>query len=67
MVVADADILITPDIASGNMLSKSMIYTGNAVMAGCIVGAKVPVVLTSRGASAQEKYLSLVIAAASCN
>jgi len=67
VVVADADILITPDIASGNMLSKSMIYTGNAVMAGCIVGAKVPVVLTSRGASAQEKYLSLVIAAASCN
>jgi len=65
-VIADADILITPDIASGNMLSKSMIYTGNAVMAGCIVGAKVPIVLTSRGASAQEKYLSLVIAAASC-
>lgn len=65
-VIADADILITPDIASGNLLSKSMIYTGNAVMAGCIIGAKVPIVLTSRGASAEEKYLSLVLAAASC-
>lgn len=65
-VIADADILIPPDIVSGNILSKTMVYTGDAVMAGCVVGARAPIVLTSRGASAQEKYLSLVIAAASC-
>ncbi len=63
-VACDADILITPDISAGNILSKSMIYTGGAKMAGCIVGAKVPIVLTSRGASAEEKYLSLVLSSA---
>lgn len=64
-VACDADILVVPDICSGNILSKSLIYAGGAKMAGCIVGAKVPIVLTSRGASAEEKYLSLVLSSAS--
>lgn len=63
-VAADADILVVPDIASGNLLSKSMIYFGNAKMAGCIVGASVPIVLTSRGASAEEKNRSILLCAA---
>jgi len=66
-VACDADILIAPNIHAGNILSKCMILTGGAKMAGCIVGAKVPIVLTSRGATSEEKYLSLVLSAASCN
>jgi phosphate butyryltransferase len=67
LIVDDVDILLTPTIACGNILSKSMIYLGGSKMAGCIVGAKVPIVLTSRGASAEEKYLSLLLCAAAAN
>jgi phosphate butyryltransferase len=62
-VTGDTDILVVPDITSGNLLSKSLIYSAGAKMAGFIVGAKVPIVLTSRGATTEEKYLSLVISA----
>ncbi|NLY76560.1 MAG: bifunctional enoyl-CoA hydratase/phosphate acetyltransferase [Tissierellia bacterium] len=63
-VVGDVDVLIAPNIATGNVLAKSLIYSGNAKMAGFIVGAKVPVILTSRGSTSEEKYLSIVLAAA---
>lgn len=63
-VVGDADILIVPNIAAGNILGKALVYSAGAKMAGFIVGAKVPIVLTSRGSSAEEKYLSLVLSAA---
>lgn len=63
-VVGDADILIVPNITAGNILGKALVYSAGAKMAGFIVGAKVPVVLTSRGATAEEKYLSLVLSAA---
>lgn len=63
-VVGDADILIVPNITVGNILGKALVYSAGAKMAGFIVGAKVPVVLTSRGATAEEKYLSLVLSAA---
>lgn len=62
-VAGDADILIVPDIVSGNILGKTLIISAKATMAGIIVGAKVPIVLTSRGATSEEKYLSLVISA----
>lgn len=62
-VVADTDILIVPNIQVGNILGKSLVYSGGAKMAGFIVGAKVPIVLTSRGSTAEEKYLSLVLSA----
>ena len=62
-VSGDADILIVPNITTGNILGKSLIYSAGAKMAGLIVGAKVPIVLTSRGASSEEKYLSLVLCA----
>lgn len=62
-VVGDPDILVVPNITTGNILGKSLIYSAGAKMAGIIIGAKVPIVLTSRGASTEEKYLSLVIAA----
>jgi len=61
-IAGDADLFLTPDIASGNVLGKSLIYMGGAKMAGCILGAKVPIILTSRGASAEEKMLSMALA-----
>lgn len=62
-VTGNADILIVPNITAGNILGKSLVYSSGAKMAGFIVGAKVPIVLTSRGSSAEEKYLSLVLSA----
>ncbi len=63
-VCGDADLLVVPNMVSGNLLIKCMLITAKGVMAGCILGAKVPIILTSRGASAREKYLSMVMAAA---
>lgn len=62
-VTGEADILLVPNITAGNIMSKALIEMANATMAGMIVGAKVPIVLTSRGATSQEKYLSLVLSA----
>jgi phosphate butyryltransferase len=62
-VTGDADILIVPNITAGNILGKSLVYSAGAKMAGFIVGAKVPIVLTSRGSTAEEKYLSLALSA----
>ena len=63
-VAGDADIVITPNMAAGNILGKSWSITAGGTMAGMIVGAKVPIVLTSRGATAEEKFYSIVFAAA---
>ncbi len=62
----DPDLLIVPNITAGNILGKALIYTAGAKIAGTIIGARVPIVLTSRGSSAEEKYLSIVISAAAC-
>ncbi len=59
----DFDILIVPDMTSGNLLGKCWIVTAGAVMGGIIVGAKAPIVMTSRGSSAEEKYFSIALAA----
>jgi phosphate butyryltransferase len=63
-VAGDADILIVPNITAGNILGKSLVVAAKAKMAGFIVAAKVPIVLTSRGSSSEEKYLSIVMSAA---
>lgn len=63
-VAGDADVVITPNMAAGNILGKSWSITAGGTMAGMIVGAKVPIVLTSRGATAEEKFYSIVFAAA---
>ncbi|NYB72906.1 bifunctional enoyl-CoA hydratase/phosphate acetyltransferase [Sedimentibacter hydroxybenzoicus DSM 7310] len=64
-VTGEADILIAPNITTGNIMSKALLEFANGTMAGMIVGAKVPIVLTSRGATTEEKYLSLVLSASS--
>ena len=58
------DILLVPNLVSGNILGKCFICNCGALMAGLILGAKMPIVLTSRGASAAEKLNSLALAAA---
>ncbi|MDR2366578.1 MAG: bifunctional enoyl-CoA hydratase/phosphate acetyltransferase [Deltaproteobacteria bacterium] len=63
-VAGDADILLVPNIVTGNCVGKAFIEMAGAKMAGLIVGAKVPIVVTSRASSAEEKYLSLILAAA---
>ncbi|MFV0517976.1 MAG: bifunctional enoyl-CoA hydratase/phosphate acetyltransferase [Aminipila sp.] len=63
-VTGETDILVTPDMTCGNLLAKSLLFNANAKMAGIIVGAKVPIVLVSRGATSEEKYFSIVLAAA---
>ncbi len=68
-VAGEADVLIMPEMAAGNMLGKAWVINGDGtgMMAGLIVGAKAPIVLTSRGSSAAEKFYSIVFAAAATN
>jgi phosphate butyryltransferase len=60
-VTGEVDILLAPSIATGNVLCKGLLYWGGAKMAGCVLGAKVPIVLVSRGATAEEKLLSIML------
>lgn len=61
-VAGDADILIAPHLDAGNVLYKSLVYSANSRVAAMIVGAKVPIVLTSRADSSEVKYLSIKLA-----
>ncbi len=58
----NADILLVPNIESGNILYKSLVYFSNAKVGGIIAGAKAPIVLTSRADSAESKLFSLALA-----
>ena len=58
-----ADILIAPDLNAGNILYKSLIYLAGAECAGVILGAKVPIILTSRADSAVSRVASCALAA----
>ncbi|MDL2218726.1 phosphate butyryltransferase [Ruminococcaceae bacterium OttesenSCG-928-O06] len=62
-VAGDADIVIMPEISAGNIAVKALMDTGGAISAGTALGAKVPLVLASRGSSARDKYLSIVLSA----
>ncbi|MFA7541939.1 MAG: phosphate acyltransferase, partial [Lysobacterales bacterium] len=61
-VAGRADILVVPDLESGNMLAKQLIYMGEAESAGIVIGARVPVILTSRADSADSRMASCAIA-----
>lgn len=63
-VAGDCDIILTPDINSGNILYKSLNFLGGASAAALIMGAKVPIVLTSRSDTDKSKMLSIALAAA---
>ncbi len=66
-IAGDVDVLVAPNIHAGNIMGKMLTCTCKAKMAGFVVGAKCPVVLTSRGSSAEEKFLSIVVSAAASN
>lgn len=61
-VAGHADILVVPDLESGNMLAKQLEYMGDASTAGILLGAKVPIVLTSRADSRETRIASCAIA-----
>lgn len=61
-VAGRADILLCPNIEVGNVLAKSFVYLAQGRLAGVIVGAKAPVVLTSRADTAESKLLSIATA-----
>lgn len=61
-VAGQADILVVPDLESGNMLAKQLEYMGNAATAGIVLGARIPIVLTSRADAADTRIASCAIA-----
>lgn len=66
-VAGVADILVVPDMESGNMLAKQLEYLGGAELAGVVVGARMPVILTSRADSARARLASCAVAAIIAN
>ncbi len=66
-VAGDADILLVPAIAVGNVLGKALYGLAGGEMAGVVLGAKVPITVNSRGATAEEKYYSILICSAMCS
>lgn len=63
-IAGDVDVLLAPNIHAGNIMGKMLVCTAHAKMAGFIEGARCPIIMTSRGSSEEEKYLSIVVAAA---
>lgn len=61
-VAGDADILVVPDLESGNMLAKQLDYLAGAVAAGVVLGARVPIILTSRAEGAQARLSATAVA-----
>ncbi|HWR44003.1 phosphate butyryltransferase [Sporomusa sp.] len=62
-VAGMADILVTPDIEAGNMLGKSLVYIANGKIAGLVLGAAKPVVVTSRADTYEAKIMSIALGA----
>jgi phosphate butyryltransferase len=62
-VAGDADLILVPDIISGNALVKSLTLFGGAQTAGAVIGAAVPIVMTSRSATPDDKYYSICLSA----
>ena len=62
MVAGEADILVVPDIEAGNMLAKQLTFLGGAEAAGIVLGARVPVILTSRADNERTRLLSCALA-----
>ena len=61
-VAGRADILLVPDLESGNMLAKQLLYFAGADSAGIVVGARVPVALTSRADNVRMRIGSAAVA-----
>lgn len=66
LVAGDTDIFLMPDIASGNIFVKSLVYLAGAKVGGVVVGGGTPIVLLSRSDSAEIKLCSMALGAAIC-
>jgi phosphotransacetylase len=62
VVAGDPDILLVPDLEAGNMLAKQLSFLANADCAGLVLGARVPIILTSRADSVRSKIASCGVA-----
>ena len=61
-VAGDPDILLALDLEAGNMLAKQLSFLANADSAGMVLGAKVPIILTSRADSVCSRIASCAVA-----
>ncbi len=61
-VAGCADVLVVPDLESGNLLAKQLEFLGGAASAGIVLGARVPIILTSRADSAETRIASCAVA-----
>src|SRR5204863_3901293 len=66
-VAGQANVLVVPDLEAGNMLAKSLTFLAGAAAAGIVVGARVPIVLTSRADSLIARLASCAVAALVAN
>jgi phosphate acetyltransferase len=62
-VAGRANILLVPDLEAGNMLAKNLSFLANADAAGIVLGARVPIILTSRADSVRTRMASCAVAA----
>jgi phosphate acetyltransferase len=63
VVAGDADILLVPDLEAGNMLAKELSFLADADAAGVVLGARVPIILTSRADNLRTRMASCAVAA----
>jgi phosphotransacetylase len=61
-VAGQADILVVPDLEAGNMLAKQLIFLAGADAAGVVLGARVPIILTSRADTERTRLASCAVA-----
>ena len=61
-VAGRANVLVVPDLEAGNMLAKSLSFLANADAAGIVLGARVPIILTSRADSLVSRLASCALA-----
>ncbi|WP_318269761.1 bifunctional enoyl-CoA hydratase/phosphate acetyltransferase [Salinisphaera orenii] len=66
-VIGRADVVIVPNLEAGNILYKTLVYASGATAAGLVVGARVPIVLTSRADPASARLTSFALAALMAN
>jgi phosphotransacetylase len=62
-VVGDPDILLVPDLEAGNILAKLLTFLAKADSAGLVLGARVPIILTSRSDNVRSRIASCAVAA----
>jgi phosphate acetyltransferase len=62
-VAGRANVLVAPDLEAGNMLAKSLSFLAGADAAGVVLGARVPIILTSRADSVMTRLASCAVAA----